>query len=291
MSSSRKYSVQALFAGITWGCSGTLASLLPEGFTSLSIGAFRLLIGGLFLLAYSGKHIGRILRPVPGEGKTLLLSIVAITLTQISFFTAVLKAGVGLSTMIYIGLSPLFAGLIEHFVDRTPLTSRWYRSVGMTLAGSIVLAWINWEYLVDPTGLLFALGACLGWSLTGLTMKRLQKNRSSLDVTTLVMFLGGLVMTPLLIRADWMVIPHIRTIVPLILLGVLSASVPYALFNRSLEGIPAGHAFVLGMTEPLTAALLGIIVLGEAVSAVHVFGYGLIFIGVVLMYLSGGQRS
>jgi len=285
----RRASLFALLAGVTWGCSGTLASFLPGGFSSLTIGAFRLLVGGTFLLLFAGRGIGKLFRPRSGEGKTLVLSVIAISLTQITFFTAVLKAGVGLSTMIYIGLSPLFAGIIEHLVDRTPLDRRWYRSVGLTLTGSLLLGGINWGNLREPSGLFFALAASLGWSLTGLTMKRLQRRRGSLEVTTLVMFLGGVVMAPLLIRADWNLVFSWPVPLTLLLLGFLTASVPYVLFNRSVRTIPAGHAFVLGMTEPLTAALLGVILLGEPFTPLHGVGYGLIFGGVMLLYMSGGK--
>ncbi|MBN2626083.1 MAG: EamA family transporter [Spirochaetales bacterium] len=286
--SPRRASLYALVAGVTWGTSGTLASLLPEGFPSLSIAAFRLFLGGCFLLLFSGKGVIRLFRFHKGEGKALILSVAAISSMMIFFFTAVQMSGVGMSTMIYIGLSPLFAGIIERVVDRNPLERRWFRSVGLTLTGSLLLGSVSWQDLRDPRGLLFAAAASLGWSLTGLSMKRLQKNRGSLEVTTLVMFLGGLVMCPFLFTADRTLVFSGRTPLILMLLGFLSASLPYWLFNRSIRTIPAGHAFVLGMIEPLTAALLGILLLGEPFGLIHLIGYSLIFTGVMLLYLSSG---
>jgi drug/metabolite transporter, DME family len=286
--SPRQASLYALIAGVTWGTSGTLASLLPEGFPSLSIAAFRLSLGGCFLLLFMGKGIFRLFRIHRGEGKALIVSAAAISSMMFFFFTAVQMTGVGMSTMIYIGLSPLFAGIIERVVDRTPLERRWFRSVGLTLAGSLLLGSVNWQDLKEPRGLFFAAAASLGWSLTGLSMKRLQKNRGSLEVTTLVMFLGGLVMCPFLLSTDRNLVFSGNTPLVLILLGFLSASLPYWLFNRSVRTIPAGHAFVLGMTEPLTAALLGGVLLGEPFGLIHLIGYGLIFTGVMLLHLSSG---
>ncbi|MDC7220882.1 MAG: EamA family transporter [Spirochaetales bacterium] len=286
MSSPKKAQAYALLAGITWGFSGTIAAYLPTEIGSLTIAAFRLFLGGLFLLAYQAKNVRHLMKAPRESLPTLFISALALVSTQACFFSAVSRIGVGLSTMIYIGSSPLFAGILERLTDKVPLSGKWFRSVLFTLVGSVILGAVNWDGLTAPSGLLYALGAGLSWSTTGLTMKRLQKYKGSLEVTTQVMVLSGLMILPLLSGANWPVILTAPAIPPLLLLGLLTASIPYALYNLAVKTIPAGHAIVLGMSEPLTAALLGILLLGEPATPLHLLGYALIFTGVLLLYLS-----
>jgi DME family drug/metabolite transporter len=67
-------------------------------------------------------------------------------------------------------------------------------------------------------------------------------------------------------------------------LGTLVATAAaYTLFARGLQRVPAATALSLSLVEPLTAALLGISLLGEQLTPLRGLGMGLLFGGLVLL--------
>jgi DME family drug/metabolite transporter len=66
-------------------------------------------------------------------------------------------------------------------------------------------------------------------------------------------------------------------------LGALPTAVAYTLFARGLRRIGAGETATLTLGEPVTAAALGFIVLGERPGAAAVAGAALVLAGLVLL--------
>jgi DME family drug/metabolite transporter len=72
-------------------------------------------------------------------------------------------------------------------------------------------------------------------------------------------------------------------------LGVVTTVVAYLLYGRGLRTVPAPVAVTLGLAEPLVAALLGLVVLGERLSGPSVAG--LILVGLALVALAVPGRT
>jgi len=66
----------------------------------------------------------------------------------------------------------------------------------------------------------------------------------------------------------------------LLFLGVFQIAVPYALFVRGLKSVPAVHASLLGMLEPITNPIWVLLFLGER-PGIHAIAGGLIVLGAV----------
>ncbi len=71
-------------------------------------------------------------------------------------------------------------------------------------------------------------------------------------------------------------------------LGLATIAVAYTLFTWGLERLTAATAATLTLAEPLTAAILGIVVLGERLSALAIIG--LVVLGAGLALLAWGSR-
>jgi len=65
-------------------------------------------------------------------------------------------------------------------------------------------------------------------------------------------------------------------------LGVVTTAVAYALFYAGLRTTPGSAAVVLTLFEPLTAAVLAVVILGEPASLPAVAG-GVLLLGAVVM--------
>jgi DME family drug/metabolite transporter len=57
----------------------------------------------------------------------------------------------------------------------------------------------------------------------------------------------------------------------------------YSLFNRGLRGVRSSTAATLGLVEPVVAATLAYVVLGERLGVVGVLGAGMVLLGLLLI--------
>jgi len=74
-------------------------------------------------------------------------------------------------------------------------------------------------------------------------------------------------------------------------LGVVATGIAYWLFAKGLSNVPSSTAVTLSLGEPLTAALLGVFVLGEQLSGTAWFGISLLLLGIALLIGSSRLAS
>jgi DME family drug/metabolite transporter len=66
-------------------------------------------------------------------------------------------------------------------------------------------------------------------------------------------------------------------------LGLVSTAVAYLLYVRGLQRLPAATVGTLGLAEPLTATLLGLLLLSERPTPRAAFGAGLVLVGLLIL--------
>lgn len=277
-----------LGAAILWGTAGTAQALTPAGYDPAAIGALRLLIGGLalLLLALSRKE----LRPPRGWHWLPLLLAAAFTSSyQLCYFSAVAKTGVAVGTVVAMGSAPIAGGLLGLIFRGERPGRRWYLATPLAIVGCILLSFSGGEVAVDPLGILLALGAGCSYAAYALMIKRLLDKYSPNTLIAFVVCLGALILSPALLRmdVDWLVQPS--TLLVAMYLGLATMALSYWLFARGMQTVQVAGAVTLTLAEPMTAALLGIFVLGETLNIQAFVGIGLIFFGLVVLIIK--QRS
>lgn len=281
---------QVLLAGVFWGTYGTFASFLPESISPLAVGAIKLAIGAIGLaVILMVSHRGRIISkgtrfPIP----TLLSCAVALAIAQTSIYMGVRNAGVTIATMIFIGTPPLFSGLFAQFVRKERQSLSWLVSSIIIALGCFFMA-ISGDTTADGNrlliGSLFAATAGATWTFVGTNLRSMQKHATPLESSFVVMGAASLVLMPIVAFQNiaWIAEPGVFSLT--LALGFVSTAIPYWLFTTGARRIPASHAFLYGLTEPITASFLGLVVLGERLASIGVVGYVLVIIGLVLFSL------
>jgi DME family drug/metabolite transporter len=74
-------------------------------------------------------------------------------------------------------------------------------------------------------------------------------------------------------------------------LGAVPTALAYILFARGLRLLAASEVATLTLAEPVTAAMLGAIVLGERPGALAVAGIVLVIAGLAVLALRGERRD
>ncbi len=107
-----------------------------------------------------------------------------------------------------------------------------------------------------------------------------------------VLFAGGTVLLlPVLVvePLGWLASP--RGLLVALHLGLVATALAYALFARGLARVPVATAATLSLAEPLTAALLGVVVLGERLTLAGVVGGLLVLTGLAALAPAAGVRA
>ncbi len=273
-----------LLAAMLWGTTGTSQALAPTGASPVVIGALRLAVGGaaLLLLAWVRGGLRR-------GGRWPILptfwAAVCIAAYQLCFFAAVSRTGVAVGTMVGIGSSPVLAGILVFLVRGERPGGRWFGATLLAIAGCTLLLATGEGVTVSPVGVLLALGAGASYATYTLAIKILLDGRSPEAVVAVVFSLGALLLAPFLVVADLSWLAGARGALVVLHLGLIATALSYRLFARGLETVPVATAVTLSLAEPLTAALLGVLVVGERLTLQGMVGICLLFGGLALLAL------
>ena len=262
-----------------WGTTGTAQALGGAEGSPLTVGAFRLFIGSLGLLVIGRRYLTR-----PPVG-WLALSAVAMAAYQVTFFSGVARAGVALGTVIAIGSAPIFAGLLAWVIRKERPTRRWAIATAMAIVGVAMVA--GQPDQSDPLGLTMALGAGLTYAVYALGSKYLVERIHPTGAMAMAFSAAALLMLPLLANADLAWIATAKGATMAVWLGLGATTLSYVLFARGLKTVPLGHAATLTLAEPATAAVLGIVLLGERPGLNGWLGIAVVMGAVALL---GGSR-
>ena len=91
-----------------------------------------------------------------------------------------------------------------------------------------------------------------------------------------------------MLEAGWLA--ETRGILVALHLSLLTVGLSYALWARGLIRVSASTAVTLSLAEPLTAATLGVLVVGERLPLVALLGIALLIAGLALLSLGQAAR-
>ncbi|HEY5652227.1 MAG TPA: EamA family transporter [Acidimicrobiia bacterium] len=275
----RRATIAVAIAATLFATTGTAADLGPDSLSPMAAGAWRALIGGLGLLAWMWlRH--RPLSLAALDWRWVLVGGIAVAGYQLTFFEAVSRTGVAVGTLVTIGTGPVVAGLIDAVTTRTSPRRRWATGAVAAVAGVTLLTLDAPE--VDLDGVLLALVAGTTFPFYGLAAQRLMR-RVEPDVAIGSVFGAGmLLLIPLAVRSASEVFASAESIITVAYLGVFTLSVAYILWGFGLHRLTLGVVVVVTLLEPAVASLLGVVVLGEPLTAALLVGVVLVGAGVTL---------
>jgi inner membrane transporter RhtA len=119
---------------------------------------------------------------------------------------------------------------------------------------------------IDPTGLAFALLAATAWAAYIILSRATGRRFPGASGLTIAMLVAAVVIVPVGVTAGRgaLLRPYILAIG--LVIGLLSSIIPYTLELEALRRVPAGVFGIWMSLEPAVAALVGLVMLGEALT-------------------------
>ena len=288
--------LQISLAGVLWGTGGLVVQLVRERvpMSVLTISAWRMGLAAVVLLLAV-----LLLRRLPDLARLLTArpwTAVAVGLCtgayQALYFAAVVSAGVTVATVVALGLAPVLLTLLESVRARRPPGARRVLVVVGALGGLVLVSAAAGLSVTGPrpaAGVLLAVASGTTYAVATALGRPISEAHDPVAVATVTSCAGAVGLVPLgLLSAG----PHLTgdpVVVGLLgYLGVMTLALAYGLLYAGLRTVAGSAAVVATLLEPLTAAVLAAVVLGERLGALGVVG-GVLILGAVAT--SGGTQT
>lgn len=272
---------------VVWGGSFLFNGLAVRELPVVTIVACRVLIAALLLVAglrLSGGHLPR----DRGFWRTMLLVAFLNSALPFSLIVGAQRHLTSGEASILNASVPLFTIVLAHLLTRDErMTPGKLGGVLLGFAGVAVM--IGPEALSHGSGNLGAqamsLGAAASYGLAAIAARRLVVGRVAPTVAAASQMVGAsLMLVPLAVIVDqpWtLAMPSASTIGAVVALGALSTALAYIIFFRLIASAGAVNAGAVTLLVPVSAVLLGWLVLDEQLAWREFGGMALIALGLV----------
>ncbi|MBA4038368.1 MAG: EamA family transporter [Bradyrhizobium sp.] len=185
--------------------------------------------------------------------------------------------------------TPLFTVVVMAVAGEEKLHVRRIAGVVAGLIGVIILQGgaFGWES-GQGLGILLCLAAAFSYGLSALLARRCLSNSPPLGTATFQLLASAAMMTAVagLVERPWQLpMPGAVTWSAVIGLAALSTALAYIVFFQILRRSGATNVMLVTLLIPVTAILLGVLVLGEKISAREIVGA--LVIGSALLVIDG----
>jgi DME family drug/metabolite transporter len=252
----------------------------------VAVGAARVIGGGLLLLLVSLR--GGALRRLMARGTRtrwlLVIAAAAAAVYQTAFFAATARAGVAIGTVVTIGAAPVFTGVLS-VVTRRPGRpgARWLAATAAAVAGCAMLVTGGHASAASAAGVALALLASCCYAVYAVTASYLITGGAQ-DRAVIGAIFGGaaVLLLPVLLTSPMGWVATGPGLAVAAYLAVLTTALAYLLYARGLRTTAVTTATTLGLAEPAVAAVLGLALLGEHLTAAGLAGLGILAISLVI---------
>lgn len=280
------------FAGISWGVGGFVAAILyrTSGLGPVAVSFWRF-VGGLAMLA--------LLRPFLGFGgpwraglRRVLLTGFGFAVYQTAYYAAIPYAGLALATVVTLGTGPVLIAVGSWLFLRERLGFLGPCLILVSLVGLVLLVRPSGSS-VSVVGVGLSLLSAAGYAAVTLLSRASRLSDDPLDAALGGFAVGAVLVLPIALVEG--LFPAAgrgaETLGLLAFLALFPTALAYVAFFSGLQAVNATTASMVALVEPVAAAILAVVVLGEHLSAVAYAGGVLLLASVALLTRQAGGAS
>lgn len=295
--------VMYLVAAFLFALNGSVAKAQIEaGLSAAQVTEIRTLGCAVLLLIFLAITKPASLRVHRSEIPFLLLfGVLAYAMTPFLFFLSVELLPVAIAALLAF-LAPVLVALWLRFVKKEPVGKGIWVALVLVVGGLLLVSQVWSGMTLSPLGVFYGLltaAALAAYLLLG------EEGARRRDVMSLAFWGFAIATVTWSILAPWWAFPWdllstttsmfdgAVTGIPvwsLVVLMIVISVVPFVLVLMSLQRIGAQRGGILGTTEPIWAALIAFVLLGEIITPVQGLGGIIVLAGVIVAELAS-QRA
>ena len=252
------------------------------GFPPFALAAMRCLCAFPLLLVWS-KARGLRIRPTRQELPVLIASGVLLWAFGNAFVVVAEQRVSSALAAILIASTPIWVALLESLIDKRPPSKLMAVAlmVGFVGVGLIGYPAMRGGVRADAIAVVILLIAALSWGAGSLLQRRRPIGLDAMVSAAYQMLFGGLAVTILSLSfGEPMPNPTGTAWLGFAFLLVFGSLISFTSFLKALHLLPTRLVFTYGYVNPVIAAFLGWLVLGERVAGPTLAGAGLVLLGV-----------
>ncbi len=280
-------SVYVILAGIFWGTMSIFVKALSKyGFSPLQITAIRFTFGVLFLALFvlvKNKDYFKI--KIKDILIFIVMGVVSCFCMSYFYFMGITMIPVSVASVL-LYTAPIWVLIASVVFFKEKLTVVKVIALAIAIIGCVLVSGFSADG-VNLTGVIFSLLSSFAYASYSIIGKIATKKYHPFTVTIYAYFFA---MICSLIVCN---VPEMSSIIYtafdfkllflMVGLGIISISVPFTLYTIGLSKVTAGKAAIMSLTEPMTTAIIGIVVFGETIGFLGLSGILAIVTAIVLI--------
>jgi DME family drug/metabolite transporter len=284
--------VLIIIASTLWGTMGILAKLaFAYGIVPETLIALRLVVSFVTLAVGLGLFRKDAFKFQKADALMfLVLGVFAIAFQRISYFYAVNLTTATVAAILFYTY-PVFVTFFAVFFLKEKFDRAMLLAVVMAFSGvALVVRIYDFASLnIDFVGMLFGLLSSLLFVLYFVMVKGLRDRYSNWTLSVYGDGIGVLALLPIIYFSASNIVEFSTELWLLILAIAWGPSLlAYLFYSYALKYVDASKGSILGVIEPLSAALFSASILGEKLEAPQVVGIALALAGVALLFRKRG---
>jgi probable blue pigment (indigoidine) exporter len=267
-----------------WGSTYIITTEFLPNFSSITVAMLRALPAGLLLLL--------IVRQLPSGiwwARIFMLGALNFSIFWSLLFVSAYRLPGGVAATV-IALQPLMVIFLARALLGNPIRGLSVAAALIGIAGVALLV-LTPNATLDPVGVVAGLAAAASLASATVLTRKWQPPVSLLTFTAWQLTAGGLLLVPLaLIFEPAMPQPNAANLLALAWLGLVGAVLTYIVWFRGVARLESSVVASLGFLSPVTAVLLGWIVLNQSLTVLQIAAVFLI-IGSIWLAQSANSGS
>ena len=286
--------VFVVLAASCWGLIGLLGAKLNQaGFSGLEVASLRITLASVVLILVS-PFVLNSLRVFQRKQLSLLSmqSLLGVFLMTVCYFLAVQHIGAALSVAL-LYTAPVWSMLLAHFLLKERMSLSGVMLTLITVVG--VALCLNTSAPFNWAGIAFGLLSGFSYACFGVLGKKALNNTPPTILLYSSVLISGMAMLFMPFFHSAMqkmftdMAPNIWMVA--LMIAVVGTLLPYTLYTKALQWMPATRAQVLTIFEPLTAVLLAAVILHEPLGWPQYVGIAMILASALINALAQPQNS
>ncbi len=278
--------IYIVLAGLLWGTSGIFVNILsPYGFSSLQMTFLRVLVSFLVIFIYLLFKDRSLFRTNTKELLLFACGGVCLFGTSACYYGSMQLTSIA-TAVILMYTAPIFVMIFSVLFFDEKFTRLKAAALVCMIIGCALVSGVVGGLKINISGVALGLLSGLSYSAYNIFTKLQMSRKSHPLKATLYCFMFATIVA-FIISEPFEIIEYIPknpvVILPVgIGIGICTCVLPYLFYTIALKNLPVGTAAALGILEPMSATVFGVLIFKEPLTLFSIIGIVLI-LGAVYM--------